>query len=433
MSNISSIPSIHLPYINIALDSFALLVALIILHSCFGELFSKKRRSLHFTLLTVSVIIALVADIVSWLVEGRPSFKLLIIASNTLASCAGQFAIICFMGYLKDNLYESSRAAAVILTLFRIFCRFSILFSLGNAFFGYAFSVNEQGHYEHTDNLSMGILYLLFPIMSYFVIVLMAIFARSSTKGSRAAFLVYTIFPVAGIIVDYTVHGLSLTYVGLTISTLVIYTSIYLKKEKMIEEQQNALMLSQINPHFIYNTLSTIASMCDVAPTQAKQLTIDFSKYLRQNLGNMSTDRLIPFEQELEHVECYLKIEKARFRENLNVIYSIQCKDFLIPPLTVQPLVENAVKHGITKKANGGTIKISTYEEKKHYIIEVIDDGVGYDTSLPPSDDRTHVGLQNVKSRIMALCRGDLTVKSTIDVGTRVTIEIPKKRRRRKI
>ena len=433
MPSISSIPSIHLPYINIVLDAFALIVALVILCSCFGELSSKKKRSLHFTLLAVAVIVALAADIVSWLVEGHPSFKLLIIASNTIASCAGQFAIICFMGYLKDNLYESSRAAAVTLKIFRIFCRLSILFSIGNAFFGYTFYVNELGHYEHTKDLSMGILYLLFPIMSFFVLVLMAVFARSSTKTSRVAFLVYTLFPAAGIIIDYTVHGLSLTYVGLTVSTLVIYTSIYLKKEKLIESQQNALMISQINPHFIYNTLSTIASMCDIAPTQAKQLTIDFSKYLRQNLNNMSSDILIPFEQELEHIECYLKIEKARFRENLNVIYSIQCKDFLIPPLTIQPLVENAVKHGVTKKANGGTIKISTYEEKKHYIIEIIDDGAGYDTSVPPSDNRAHVGLQNVKSRVMSLCRGDLTVKSTFDVGTRVTIEIPKKKRRRKI
>ena len=256
----------------------------------------------------------------------------------------------------------------------------------------------------------------------------MAAFAKSSAKVSRVAFVFYTLFPVAGIILDYTIHGLSLTYVGLTVSILVIYTSIYLKKQKLIESQRNALMLSQINPHFIYNTLSTIASMCDVSPSQAKYLTIDFSRYLRQNLSNLSKEELIPFKQELEHVECYLKIEKARFRERLNVIYSIGCKDFEIPPLSIQPLVENAVKHGITKKAEGGTVKITTYDDDTHYVIEIIDDGVGFDAEVA----EMHVGLENVKSRVRACARGEVSVKSTLGVGTRVTIEIPKKKGKRR-
>ena len=186
-------------------------------------------------------------------------------------------------------------------------------------------------------------------------------------------------------------------------------------------------MLSQINPHFVYNTLTTIASKCDTSPKQAKYLTIEFSQYLRRNLDTLTNEALIPFEQELDHVECYLKIEKARFRERLNVIYSIQCKDFSIPPLTVQPLVENAVKHGITKKANGGTVKISTFEEDNSYIVEIIDDGVGFDTE----NTEMHIGLQNVQNRIAAMCRGELTVKSTVGVGTRVRLEIPKKKGKR--
>ena len=187
-------------------------------------------------------------------------------------------------------------------------------------------------------------------------------------------------------------------------------------------------MLSQINPHFVYNTLSTIAAMCDTSPKQAKYLTIDFSQYLRRNINTLNGEAIIPFEQEMEHVECYLKIEKARFRERLNVIYSIGCKEFSVPPLTIQPIVENAVKHGITKKAEGGTIKICTYEENENYIIEIIDDGVGFDTETA----EFHVGIANVRSRIAARCRGELTVKSTIGVGTRVRIEIPKQKGKRR-
>ena len=127
-------------------------------------------------------------------------------------------------------------------------------------------------------------------------------------------------------------------------------------------------------------------------------------------------------------MECYLKIEKARFREKLNVIYSIQSKDFYLPPLSVQPLVENAVKHGLTKKAEGGTLKISTYSTPQSYVIDIIDDGAGFDMNALPVDNQRHVGLDNVTSRVARMCKGSVTVKSTVDVGTRVTIEIPRKK-----
>ena len=164
--------------------------------------------------------------------------------------------------------------------------------------------------------------------------------------------------------------------------------------------------------------------MCDVSPKKAKTLTIDFAQFLRKNIDTMMSERAITFDEEMEHVSYYLKVEKMRFKDRLNVIYAIQCRNFSIPPLTIQPLVENAVKHGITKKAGGGTVKISTYEEDKNYVVEIIDDGVGFDTE----SGVTHVGLSNVRSRIAAMCHGELTVKSTVGVGTRVVVEIPKRR-----
>ena len=420
-------PSLYLPYVNIALDTFALVVTLIILCACINEFSSKKEGSKHFLLLQISIAVALVADIIGWLGEGNPSLALMTLIANTVMACACRVAIIGFMGYLTASLYTSSTAAGFVLHVFRVFCALSLLFCIGNAFFGYAFYVTESGHYEHTSDVLMGILYLLYPLLATFAVILMALFAKSSAKISRAAFLVYTLFPIAGVIIDYSFHGIALTCAGFAVSILVIYTNIYLTRQKQLEAQKNALMLSQINPHFVYNTLSTIAAMCDLSPKQAKHLTVDFSQYLRRNIDSLSSEGLIPFDKEMEHVTCYLKIEKARFGERLNVIYSIGCTDFSIPPLTVQPIVENAVKHGITKKAEGGTVKICTYEEDACYVIEVIDDGVGFETEAT----ELHVGLQSVKGRIAAMCSGELTVKSTLNVGTRVRIEIPKKGKRR--
>ena len=421
-------PSIHLPYVNIALDAFALVVTLIIFVACINEYSNRKTGSKHFLLLQSAVVIALISDMVGWFGEGRPALSVMTLIANTVASCACQIAIISFMAYLIASLYANSRAARCVLTMFRVMCVLSLIICIGNAFWGYAYSVNEQGHWHRTEIMGMGLVYLFFPILSFFAIILLTFFAKSSTKINRAVFFVYTLFPVAGVIIDYVFHGISLTYAGFAVSILVIYTSIYLTRQKQLEAQRNALMISQINPHFVYNTLSTIAAMCDTSPKQAKYLTIDFSKYLRRNIGTLTSEELIPFEQEMDHVSCYLKIEKARFRERLNVIYSINCKDFKLPPLTIQPLVENAIKHGITKKAEGGTVRITTYEEESNYVVEIIDDGVGFDTESAEQ----HVGLANVRGRIAAMCKGELTVKSTVGVGTRITIEIPKKRKKGK-
>lgn len=421
-------PSLHLPYVNIALDAFALVVTLIILVTCINEFSNKRIGSKHFLLYQISIAVALIADMIGWFGEGHPSLSVLTLTANAVKACACRLAIIGFMGYLIASLYSNSRAARCVLYIFKALCGLSILFCIGNAFYEYAFYVTETGHYVHSGNAAMGLIYLLYPLLSVFAIILMAFFAKSSARINRWAFFIYTIFPVAGVIIDYTFHGLSLTCVGFTVSILTIYTSLYLTRQKELEAQKNALMLSQINPHFIYNTLSTIAAMCDSSPKQAKYLTIDFSQYLRRNINSLSSETLIPFDQEMEHVACYLKIEKARFRERLNVIYSIGCKEFNIPPLSIQPIVENAIKHGITKKIEGGTIKICTYEEDACYVVEIIDDGVGFEVESTV----LHVGLQNVRSRIATMCRGELTVKSTVGVGTRVTIEIPKQKGKRR-
>ena len=421
-------PTLDFPHVNIALDVFALIISLIILIACVSEYSKKKVGSKHFLAFQFFVFIALTADIVSWFGEGDPAFATMVMIAKTVMACARRVAIIEFMKYLVASLYSNSRASRAILYVFYVLCALSVAFCIGNVFFEYVYYVSEDGHYLHTENNAMGILYLLFPVLSVFAIVLMSFLAKSTSSINRISFLLYTVFPAVGVVLDYTFHGISFASVGFVVTVVAIYTTIYMKRQEELEAQKNALMLSQINPHFVYNTLSTIAAMCDTSPRQAKNLTIDFSQYLRRNIDTLTSEELIPFDREMEHVECYLKIEKARFMDRLNVIYSLDCKDFSIPPLTLQPIVENAIKHGITKKANGGTLKICTHEEDRYYVIDVIDDGAGFDTE----NAEMHVGIQNVKSRVASTCKGELTIKSTVGVGTRVTIEIPTKKGKRR-
>jgi LytS/YehU family sensor histidine kinase len=194
--------------------------------------------------------------------------------------------------------------------------------------------------------------------------------------------------------------------------------------EAELKESRISIMLSQIKPHFIYNTLGTIERMCLKDPQKAFDLVRNFSLYLRGNFSELNSVTPIRFTEELEHVEYYVNIEKVRFPD-MNIEYDMQSTDFLLPALSVQPLVENAIKHGLMRLETGGKVIIRSYETQTHFCVEVKDDGVGFDTSLP-IDQKKHVGLHNIRERLRAMVNGELMIESEINVGTKAVIMIPK-------
>ena len=199
--------------------------------------------------------------------------------------------------------------------------------------------------------------------------------------------------------------------------------------EKELYAAKVSVMVSQIQPHFMYNALTSIAMMCELDPKTAKEATITFAKYLRGNMDSLRQTAPVPFETELEHLKKYLYIEKLRFDDLLNVEYDIQAANFEVPLLSIQPLVENAVKHGVGMKEDGGTVKISTAETDTAFEVIVSDDGVGFDTSAPRQEDgRSHVGMDNTRKRLKDMCGAEIIITSEIGVGTTARVIIPKKK-----
>ena len=195
--------------------------------------------------------------------------------------------------------------------------------------------------------------------------------------------------------------------------------------EGELEESRIAVMVSQIHPHFLFNSLSAIRHLCRTRPELAWEAIGDFASYLRANTDALTSTKLIPFSQEMRHIQSYLKLEKLRLEERLNIVYDIQEEDFLLPPLTVQPLIENAVKHGLFYARNGGTVRLSTFRQGSAVVIEVSDDGVGFNMEENfNADDRIYVGIRNVQTRLSKMLRAQMTVKSEIGKGTTVTIRI---------
>jgi len=198
---------------------------------------------------------------------------------------------------------------------------------------------------------------------------------------------------------------------------------VYDYESQVQTEQRIQIMMSQIQPHFLFNTLSTIQSLCRIDPVKASDTVEKFGIYLRQNLESLDQTDLIPFEKELEHVKLYADIEMIRF-PFITVEYFIEDRDFCLPTLSVQPLVENAIRHGVRIREDG-LVTIRSWKDIDAHIITITDNGIGFDINAPEQKDRKHIGIRNVRERLEKMCGGTLTINSTIGEGTSVVISIP--------
>lgn len=199
--------------------------------------------------------------------------------------------------------------------------------------------------------------------------------------------------------------------------------------EKELKENRISLAMSQIQPHFIYNSLNSIYHLCEKDVGMAQQAISDFSDYLQRSLSAVERNLLISFEEELNHVKTYLKLEQLRFGKDLNVEYHIERTDFMLPALSVQPLVENAVKHGVCQKEEGkGTVTITVKECPDFYEIIVSDDGAGFVPGTEDKKEGIHVGIRNVRQRLDIMCHATLEVESEPGKGTTSIIRIPKEK-----
>lgn len=191
-----------------------------------------------------------------------------------------------------------------------------------------------------------------------------------------------------------------------------------------LAETKNQMMIAQIRPHFVFNTLNAISALCLEDPIKADEAIVKFSKYLRANITVLEGPKIIRFEQEVELIKNYVAIEQMRFHHRVLVDYQIDFTDFSVPMLSIQPIVENAIKHGIAKKKEGGKVVLQSIKEGDYAVITVWDDGVGFDVAAMEQKEGS-VGMRNIQTRLRISGQARVTVESVIDEGTRVTVRIP--------
>ena len=292
------------------------------------------------------------------------------------------------------------------------------------------FTINAENHYKG------GPLKYACVFFSAILLLYLLYLTLSEYRHVRRQELVIPIFVMAAIIGSYVLDAClgketpieSYLTIAIVSCCLLYYVWLHMQfvreHERALEaEQRIQIMMTQIQPHFLYNTISTISALCYTAPEKAGRIADSFGLYLRQNLDSLGTVGLIPFTDELAHTRTYTDIEMTRF-ETIRVEYDIRDDGFCVPPLTLQPIVENAIRHGAFVR-DEGLVRVSTRGTEAAHEIAVWDNGDGFDPAKLSEGDGSHIGIWNVRERLERMCGGSLDIESGGGDGTTVTIRIP--------
>ena len=365
--------------------------------------------------------------------EGHPPMRRLTMLLSTLLYLFSSLYWLAFWFFQKGEYPHRFGEKCCEIIYFVFFGCYGLVV-LVNHFTGFCFFIEEDGTFVTRSPLLYILTVLWFVI--YFVI---AMTTRCDLK-TKLTLASYSFFPLLSwLLLLHFPHssfylsifsnlGIFFYMIPLYLLFFNVYLEsgrLFLQREKDLEESRAKAMALKISPHFISNTMSSIVALCYTNAQQAGDLAAKFARYLRDNYTDMTDETMIPFSEELEHIRNYLAVEQVRFA-GLRVEYDVQADRFLLPTLTVQPLVENAVRHGISKRPDAsGTVKIASFETGNDYVIRIEDDGVGYHPASE-QDGKKHVGIANAKTRLTLLCAGELTIASQPERGTVCEIRIPK-------
>lgn len=423
--------------INIAFDLMAMFILIIIHVSCL--LGRKNNSSRSFILLLVSVYCCLLFEFGAWVVDGIPGMRLINYSCNIGCNSLMIMNAVLFFDFAYKSLNIKSRTRRISYIAVYIIAGVGVLAELLNYKYGFYYSIDQSNKYIRNQ---IGSIIGYIPFIFILVLASYHILVMELPRRTKITYLIYILMPSI-ISVWYMVTGYPPTFfVGTFLSVLIIYVNIYIGIGNEVTQYElenayhlaelatlrNKQTLSQIRPHFILNTLGSIEELCIVDAKKAEVAVHHFAKYLRTNMDAITETELIPFGDELDHIHHYIWLEKMRFEEDLEYFEDIGVSEFYIPILSIQPLVENAVKHGLMGK-DEGSLRVELITRYHNDCIEIIisDDGCGFDTSKVMHDGRSHIGMTYAKSSIEKKLGGTFLVKGEIGKGTVVTISIPRK------
>lgn len=416
--------------INTTLDLFGLVISLFLMRITYDDINrigAEDKNYIAYYYFLCSMGFGLFFDFCSWTFEGNRDLSIFNSISNTLYYLVGPTCIYLFGKYIAELIkFEKSEIQKSVRTLLLFLYIVTTALIIVNIFTGIYFVIDDSGRYVETK----GTFYIhSFLISAMLLTEAVAVVKSTQSFGNKILLLSYMVVGLIASFVEIFFYGLSITYAMNLIIAFVIYSAIQSVNRQKIVDLQNKLIFSQLNPHFICNSMLSIRRLVKKDSNSAVEAIDHFISYLRGSIDLSYAPSLIPVSKEISFIKDYLDLERVRFGTRIQYEVIEEDGNYDIPAFAIHSLVENSIRHGIRKKEDGsGRVTIHLFEEKKWHVIEITDDGVGFEMGNVARDEREHVGIFNAKWCIESLLGGRLDIDSTPGEGTVAKIYIPKKK-----
>ncbi|MBR4800629.1 MAG: histidine kinase [Clostridia bacterium] len=416
--------------INIATEFVAVLL---VFATIIGTIALSKRSSkekIHLVILMLLLGISALANGLYFVFKGREgeSIKTLVFILKFVKISAGFWLVAEVNSFILGLFGEpKSRYKVYNICVYSVMGAMTLLLVI-NIFVHFMYHVDENNVYQR--DTAFFIIYLVEGLVWVADTVLFVLNQKKLSKLVKRTFYISLLFLVVTTVLQFVFPQIAFydIMIAMSIVFLMFGEQIQMReqiadRDEQLTQQKLKLLQRQVSPHFIYNALTAIQALPG-NPDETKRAIGDFAKYLRESLSTINENTLIPFKKELENVQIYFRLEKIRFGDTLKVEYDVEETEFDLPAMSVQILAENAVKHGVSVRRDGGTVRISTKRDGDDIVICVEDNGVGFDVTKQM--DSTHIGIDNVRDRVQTMVGGELIISSEPDKGTVAKIRIPR-------
>ncbi len=419
--------------INLTFQICGTAISLSLLIGLAATKLQASRADGDFSLLLIINIIILASDAFTILIHGKTGavFYVSVRVVNFVYFMAQIMQIVIFVQYQQHFIEEKFHRTVSKSFLHAAYAcaAGTLLILLINLFHPILYSFDSSNVYHRMPFFAMITVLVILVGMDGFLMLLKN--GRNLSATEWITFFFIYLFPTLFAVINTLFYGIILSEIGTTLAILFIYLLVQSLRGRYVAEQENerlksqtAVMLSQVQPHFLFNALNTIDYLCIQNPKEAEKAVSHLAAFLRNNLDSVSLATPVPFTKEIEHVKNYLYIEHLRF-PHIRIEFDLQEEDFLLPPLSVQPMVENAIKHGLRSVRQNARLVISSRSEADCWQVTIQDNGIGFDEKNIPNEGRQHIGIKSVRQRLALMCGGTLQIDSGKG-GTTVTMRVPK-------
>ena len=415
--------------INISIEFVAALMVFATIIGTIALSQKDKKGMIRFIILMLLLGVSALVNGFYFVFKGREgeSIRTLVFLFKTIKIAAGFWLVAGANSFIISLFGEPEQKYRIYKMVVYAIMGAMTLLLIVNIFTHFMYDVDENNVYQR--NVAFFIIYLVEGLVWAGDAVLFFLNRKTLSKSVKRTFYISLFFLIVTTVLQFVFSQIAFYDIMIALSIVFLLFGEQMQMREQLAERDEQLLnhkvkllQRQVSPHFIYNALTAIQALPG-NPEETKKAIGDFAKYLRESLSTIDQNTLISFKKELENVQIYFRLEKIRFGKTLQVEYDIRETEFELPAMSVQILAENAVKHGVSVKRDGGTVRISTKREGDDIVITVEDDGVGFDVTKQM--DSTHIGIQNVRNRVETMVKGKLIISSEPGRGTTASIRFP--------